>query len=83
VEVDLNNLGAGIGEFSEPGAYYFKHFIGDVQIERMQEKVGNIMDPLELWNAYHKKEIIVPTEELYDYEGELNSIFDEIAEKYG
>ena len=83
VEVDLNDLGAGIGEFSEPGTYYFKYFMGDVRIGEMQEKVGNIMDPLELWNAYHKKEIIVPTEELYDYEEELNSIFDEISEKYG
>ena len=83
VEVDLNNLGAGIGEFKEPGTYHFKHFMGDVQIEKMQKDVGNIMDPLELWNAYHKKEIIVPTEELYDYERELNSIFDEISEKYG
>lgn len=84
VEVDLNNLGAGIGEFREPGTYHFKHFMGDVLIGKMQEKVGNnILDPLELWNAYHKTEIKVPEELDYDYQTDLNSIFDEIAEKYG
>ena len=84
VEVDLNNLGAGIGEFKEPGTYHFKHFMGDTMIGKMQEKVGNdIMDPLELWNAYHKTEVKVHEEELYDYQTDLNNIFDEIAEKYG
>ena len=84
VEVDLNNLGAGIGEFKEPGTYYFKHFMGDVLIGKMQDKVGHdILDPLELWNAYHKTEIKVAEEELYDYQADLNNIFDEIAEKYG
>ena len=84
VEVDLNNLGAGIGTFKEPGSYFFKHFMGDTKIGEMQEKVGRIADPLELWNEYYKKpEVIVPEEEFYDPEKELNSIFDEIAEKYG
>jgi hypothetical protein len=84
VEVDLNNLGAGIGEFKEPGTYHFKHFLGDVLIGKMQEKVGrDIMDPLELWNAYHQTEIKVPEEPTYDYQSDLNSIFDEITEKYG
>jgi hypothetical protein len=50
----------------------------------MQEKVGrDIMDPLELWNAYHQTEIKVPEEPTYDYQSDLNSIFDEISEKYG
>ena len=83
VEVDLNNLGAGIGEFRNSGTYHFKHFIGEVLMRKMQEKSGNILDPLELWNAYHKTEIRVHEEELYSYEDDLNSIFDEIAEKYG
>jgi hypothetical protein len=83
VEVDLNNLGAGIGKFRNSGTYHFKHFIGEVLMRKMQEKSGNILDPLELWNAYHKTEIKVPEELDYDYQTDLNSIFDEIAEKYG
>ena len=84
VEVDLNDLGAGLGEFKEPGTYHFKHFMGDNLILEMQEKMGNnITDPLKLWESYHKVEIKVPKEELYDYQIDLNSIFDEITEKYG
>ena len=84
IEVDLNNLGAGIGTFKEPGSYMFKHFLGDVEIEKLQKEVGNILDPLELWNAAHRpKEVVINPEEFYDPEKELNDIFDEIAEKYG
>ena len=58
--------------------------MGDVLIGKMQDKVGHdILDPLELWNAYHKTEIKVAEEELYDYQADLNNIFDEITEKYG
>ena len=84
VEVDLNNLGAGIGTYSEPGTYHFRHFMGDTLIGKMQEKVGqDVKDPLKLWNSYHNPEIKVPEEPTYDYQSDLNSIFDDIAEKYG
>lgn len=84
VEVDLNNLGAGIGTFKEPGSYLFKHFMGVDLILELQEKVGKILDPLELWNEVHKpKDIVIHEDLYYDYKEDLNNIFDEITKKYG
>lgn len=89
VEVDLNNLGAGLGTFKDPGSYMFKHFLGDTKIEEMQSKVGyDIQDPLELWDAFYKKsEITILSEEIdpeFDYfEEERKKALDEIYELYG
>lgn len=83
IEMNLNNKGAGIGTCKGPDSYLLKHFLGGSKIEEMRKKVGQILDPLKLWKAYNEKKIVVPEEEFYDPIKELNSIFDEIAEKYG
>jgi len=87
IEIDLNGLGAGLGKFKEPGEYVFQHFLGEARIEEMQSKVGEILDPLELWEAYYKKpEIVLRPEDDpgYDYwKLETEKALDEIFEKYG
>lgn len=88
IEIDLNGLGAGLGKYREPGEYEFQHFMGDSLIKDMQSKVGEILDPLELWEAYYnrKPEVVLRPEDdpEYDYwKTETEKALDEIFEKYG
>lgn len=86
IEIDINGEGAGLGVFTEPGEYKFRHFLGPEEMVRMRKELGKeIMDPLELWDTYNTKPaIIIPDTETEDYWAtERQKALDEIYEKYG
>ena len=86
IEVNLNNLGAGLGNFYN-GRYKFEHFLGDKKIGEMQDKVGHdIKDPITLWDKYNekpKKEITYEDPNYDYYQEEKLKALDEIFEQYG